>query len=206
MSVPEFITYLTLPARSAVPRADPDSPPIGKLLDWLVNDWTKPTVTAREAYSYGPNAVRDRETILSLARILVARGWLICVPTRRRDMKQWWIVRNPPPAGGEAGPISLPITLATTRPAVKRTNIEPPPINLLLDWLVNRWSKPTISARDLYTYGPKCVRNRQTVLSLTQDLSERGWVVPIPSRQRNMKQWRIIRRGPDESDSSSRNY
>jgi hypothetical protein len=185
MSMHDFIDYLTLPPRSAVPRASFDSPPIGKLLDWLVNDWSKPTVTAREAYSYGPRAIRDRETILSLALILVARGWLVPIPTRRRDMKEWQIVRGPSPTGAEAGPRATPMA--------KRTNLKPPPIDKLLDWLVNDWNKPTVTARDMYSRGPCCVRNREAVLRLAQSLVDLGWLVPTPARQSNTRQWQIIR-------------
>ena len=71
------------------------SPPIEKLLDWLVNHWAKTTVTAREIYTYGPNPVRDKKTTLSLAQILVERGWLIpmhpdfLTGRRRRDKLEW---------------------------------------------------------------------------------------------------------------------
>ena len=67
------------------------SPPIEKLLDWLVNYWTRPTVSVREICIYGPNCVRDKKTILSLAQTLVERGWLAPTKTRRRDMKKWQI-------------------------------------------------------------------------------------------------------------------
>src|SRR5215467_13384380 len=70
------------------------SPQIENLLDWLVNHWTKTTVTAREIYTYGPNPVRDKKTTLSLAQILVERGWLIpmhpdfLTGRRRRDKSE----------------------------------------------------------------------------------------------------------------------
>jgi uncharacterized protein DUF3987 len=63
-----------------------------KLLDWLVKDWRKPTVAAREIYTFGSNAIRDRETALALANILVEHGWLKPLPTKRRDQKEWQIL------------------------------------------------------------------------------------------------------------------
>ena len=56
-------------------------PPAQKLLDWLLRDWTKPTISARDIYTYGPNSIRDRESAIDLAEILVKHGWL--VPSRR---------------------------------------------------------------------------------------------------------------------------
>ena len=63
-----------------------------KLLDWLVNHWAKPTVRAHEIHVYGPNRVRNRETILNLTKILVEQGWLVPLKGRRRDMREWQIV------------------------------------------------------------------------------------------------------------------
>ena len=54
-------------------------------------------MTARDIYRLGPNAIRDRKTTLSLAKILVDHGWLIPIETRRADMHEWRIVRGPEP-------------------------------------------------------------------------------------------------------------
>jgi hypothetical protein len=66
-----------------------------KLLDWLQNVWTEPTVAAREIYTYGPNALRERATTLKVAKILVEHGWLkeLEVKSARRDHKEWEIIR-----------------------------------------------------------------------------------------------------------------
>lgn len=69
-----------------------------KLHDWLQNDWNKPTIRARDICRFGPNAIRDRKRAVDLAKILVRQGRLTPIPTRRRDMKAWQIVRRP---GGE---------------------------------------------------------------------------------------------------------
>ena len=88
------------------PPTEESSPPIERLLDWLVSHWPKNTVTAREIYTYGPNSIRDRKTTLSLAHMLVERGWLVPIESRgrhgagcgRHNRREWKIVRgaNPP--------------------------------------------------------------------------------------------------------------
>jgi hypothetical protein len=62
------------------------------LLVWLQDTWGKPTVTARDIYTYGPGAIRDRETTLELARILVSHGWHREVKPHRCDQLKWEIV------------------------------------------------------------------------------------------------------------------
>jgi hypothetical protein len=68
--------------------------PAQRLLDWLQHDWTKPTVRARDIYKFGPNSIRDPKRAIGLAEILVGHGWLIPIKTRRRDMREWRIVRG----------------------------------------------------------------------------------------------------------------
>jgi hypothetical protein len=94
MSMRDFVFYHTASPPSAVPPTNRKSPPIGKLLDWLVNHWAKPSITAREIYSYGPRCLRDKQTTLNLTQALVQRGWLVALETHRRDKKMWRIVRS----------------------------------------------------------------------------------------------------------------
>src|SRR5215831_10211812 len=68
--------------------------PAQKLLDWPPH-WAHPTVSARDIYMYGPRSIRVRESAIDLAGILVGHGWLIPNKTRRRDMREWQIVRKP---------------------------------------------------------------------------------------------------------------
>jgi hypothetical protein len=63
-------------------------------LDWLLNDWTQPTVRARDIHRLGPNSIRDRQQVSDLTDLLVKRGWLTRNPTRRRDMREWRIVQK----------------------------------------------------------------------------------------------------------------
>jgi hypothetical protein len=64
-----------------------------KLHEWLQH-WGKPIVTLRDICRLGPNSSRKRKRAIGLAEILVGHGWLIPVKTRRRDMKEWQIVRG----------------------------------------------------------------------------------------------------------------
>jgi len=68
--------------------------PAQKLLDWLQQHWAKPTISARDIYKFGPNSIRDPKRAIGLAEILVGHGWLIPNRTRRRDMREWKIVRG----------------------------------------------------------------------------------------------------------------
>jgi hypothetical protein len=77
-----------------IPPPHPRSRPNEKLLDFLVNHWPKPTISARDIGKYGPNATRDQKNVIYLTKILVEYGWLIPIATRRRDMKKWQIVRE----------------------------------------------------------------------------------------------------------------
>lgn len=68
------------------------------------------------------------------------------------------------------------------------------PIEKLQDWLANRWAKDTVTARQIYTLGPHCIRNRKAAVSLAQILVEQGWLVPTETRQYNTHEWKIVRR------------
>jgi hypothetical protein len=80
------------PTEEAIKQQYRGPPPTEKLLDWLVNHWTKSTVTARDICIYGPHSSRDVKTALRLAQILVEQGWLIPLKARRRNMHEWQIV------------------------------------------------------------------------------------------------------------------
>ena len=72
------------------------SPLLEILLDWLLNRWPNPTVTAREIYRSGPGPLQgDKEAILNLTETLTRQGWLIPLKTWRRDKKEWKIARGP---------------------------------------------------------------------------------------------------------------
>jgi hypothetical protein len=69
--------------------------PAQLLLNWLLNDWPRPTVRARDIHRLGPNSLRDRQQVSDLTDVLVRRGWLARNPTRRRDMHEWRVIRQP---------------------------------------------------------------------------------------------------------------
>src|SRR5215472_17609363 len=86
---PQYLLADDPPAEEKINQPHRDSE---KLLDWVVNHWQKPTITARELYTWGPRSIRDKKTILSLAQILVERGWLVPLHphlvTGRRRLRQ----------------------------------------------------------------------------------------------------------------------
>ena len=69
--------------------------PAQKLLDFLQQHWTKPTITSREICRSAPNAIRNQKSAINSAEILVKNGWLVPIKTRRHDMHEWQIVRKP---------------------------------------------------------------------------------------------------------------
>ena len=71
----------------------------------------------------------------------------------------------------------------TTEATINQPRRDHPPIEVLLDWLVNHWAKVTVTGRDIYTFGPHSLRDKNTTLNLAQSLVERGWLVPIDTHQ-----------------------
>ena len=78
-----------------VPPTDHNSPPVERLLDFLVNRWRKPEIRLNEIRQFGPWPIRDRKSALALAEVLVAHGWLKPVKAWRYDIKMWTVVRGP---------------------------------------------------------------------------------------------------------------
>ena len=66
-----------------------------RLLDWLQRNWGRDTIRARDIRRLGPNPTRDRESMAKSTEILVKRGWLIPLKTRRYDAKKWQITIGP---------------------------------------------------------------------------------------------------------------
>ena len=82
-------------------------------------------------------------------------------------------------------------------PPTKPHSKEARQIERLLDWLINHWTKDTITARGIYNYGPYPLRNEKTAtLNLAQILVERGWLVPVRPRQYRSREWKIGRPTP----------
>jgi len=88
------------------------------------------------------------------------------------------------------------------RPPPPPKQAQPSPAQTLLDWL-QHWAKTTVTAREVYTYGPNSIRNKKTTLSLAQILVEQGWLVPIETRQYNTHEWKIVQRTTSISGAAS---
>jgi hypothetical protein len=79
------------------------------------------------------------------------------------------------------------------QPIVPPAHFKSSPSEKLLDWIINRWPEPTISARDICRYGPNSIRDRKSAIDQAETLARHGWLTPIKMRQHNMKTWRIVR-------------
>jgi hypothetical protein len=66
----------------------------------------------------------------------------------------------------------------------------------LLDWLQHVWTKPTVSARDIYRHGPYVIRKQgSAAVKPAEVLVRRGWLVPAPAHRHDRKKWLVVR-GP----------
>ena len=73
------------------------------------------------------------------------------------------------------------------QPIIPPTYSRSSPSEKLLAWLVNYWGKPTITLRDIYSYGPNCARDPADRASLIETLTEYGWLVPAEAWRRDMR-------------------
>jgi hypothetical protein len=69
------------------------------------------------------------------------------------------------------------------------------PAQRMLDW-IQRWTKDTISIRDVRQYGPGSLRDPKSVLDAAEVLVKNGWLEPAESHRYDMRKWRVIRRPP----------
>jgi hypothetical protein len=73
---------------------------------------------------------------------------------------------------------------------------KPLPEQLLLNFL-QKWRQPTITSKQLYQYAPRSIRSdRENAIKLAGILEQYGWLNRIPTRQRNWRQWQIVRKDP----------
>ena len=87
-----FARYIEDPPTAPVePMPQATRPEARRLLNWLQNNWSKPTICARDIYRYGPHRAQGRESAIEIAESLVKRGWLIPLKADRRDVKKWQI-------------------------------------------------------------------------------------------------------------------
>jgi len=65
----------------------------------------------------------------------------------------------------------------------------------MLDWL-QRWPKPTVSAKEIYQYAPSSIRfDRENAIKTAEILAKHGWLARLQTRQRNYRIWQIVRKG-----------
>ena len=84
--------------------------------------------------------------------------------------------------------------LAEGRPAPSEPTPQttPLPALKLLNWLQRGWGKPTISAKNLYQYGPSAIRDKKSARDAAEALERRGWLAPIKKHRYDGKKWRIM--------------
>ena len=85
--------------------------------------------------------------------------------------------------------------LARSRPA--KTEIKLPHQNspqILLDWLLQHWHRPTISVREIGVYGPNPIRDREIMINSAETLVRHGWLREINAHRHDRRVWHIDRK------------
>jgi hypothetical protein len=67
----------------------PRRPPAQDLLIWLQQGWRKPIISLRDICTYGPPAIRKRDTAATHAETLEKHGWLVELEPHRRGRRVW---------------------------------------------------------------------------------------------------------------------
>ena len=65
---------------------------------------------------------------------------------------------------------------------------------VLLDWLLEHWTKPTVCIRDIYSYAPCAIRDEDIAISSAEALARQGWLSELPAHRRDRRVWRIDRK------------
>jgi len=98
----------------------------------------------------------------------------------------------------EPGKEQLPVTIPRgplLRPEVPTTDNNSTPAERLLDFVVNRWPRPTIRVREICQFGPGSIRDRKSAMALAEVLAANGWLAPIKTRRHDTHEWQIVRGG-----------
>jgi hypothetical protein len=91
-------------------------------------------------------------------------------------------IESAPSAEEAPAAVSLLEKLDAERPLPIVELRELSPLERLQEWLDRRWRKSTISAFEIYTYGPHADRNKQTALELAGKLVQQGcWCLSEPA-------------------------
>jgi len=70
------------------------------------------------------------------------------------------------------------------------------PTEKFLSWLLNYWTKPMISLREICRHGPSDTRNWESAMDLAETLVQRGWFIRRETQRRDMRVWQILREPP----------
>jgi hypothetical protein len=85
--------------------------------------------------------------------------------------------------------------LAKTRPAPPvEEKTKPDHAQRMLDWLINKWTRESVSVSDLMTFGPRPRQNAEEALKLASILERQGWLTPKNTPRKDMQHWNIVRR------------
>src|SRR5215510_5010815 len=84
------------------------------------------------------------------------------------------------------------------RPVVAPSDYQAPPVEKLLDWLVNRWPKDTVNINNILQFGPTPLRNHMSARPTAEILEKHGGLTRTKARHYRQREWRI-ERGPSES-------
>jgi len=76
-------------------------------------------------------------------------------------------------------------------PEIKRPHKSSP--QLLLDWLLEHWTEPTVCMRDIYSYAPRCIRDEEIAISSAETLVRYGWLSELKAHRHDRRVWEIIR-------------
>jgi hypothetical protein len=83
------------------------------------------------------------------------------------------------------------------QPIVPSTNYHSPPIEKMIDWLINRWPGTTVNTENILQFGPSRLRNPKSARAAAETLEKHGWLTPLPTRRYIDRKWRI-ERGPNK--------
>ena len=61
----------------------------------IQDNWKKPVIHTRDICHFGPNPIRDRESVIKSAETLVRHGSLVPMKPHRCDTKRWQIAIGP---------------------------------------------------------------------------------------------------------------
>jgi hypothetical protein len=99
---------------------------------------------------------------------------------------------TPPSSAARTGKAVNPFASYAVTP---KAHLEPErarrlPAQDLLVWIQRGWRRPTISLRDICTYGPPAIRKREAAATHAETLEKHGWLVEIQAHRHDRRLWR----------------